>query len=132
MIHTARLSVPKVTLIIMNTLNFQKNMDIRIGQVYITQKACVPNYFGVKQCCFSQSVWICYVHVNTLFTQAEISGSTGKLHCLGKHVLCMKCCIAKVSLYNNLLLEWNANINKLMCMMNFYVTLKDIKNIVDR
>jgi len=44
-------------------------MDIRIGHVYSTQKACVPHYFGVKQWCLSQSVWICYVHVNTLFIQ---------------------------------------------------------------
>jgi len=37
-----------MTLVIMNTLNFQKNMDIRIGQVYSTQNAYVLHYFGVK------------------------------------------------------------------------------------
>ena len=48
---------------------------------------------------------------------SEIAGITGKLRCLGKHVLCMKSHIAQVSPYSNLLLESNANISKLMCVM---------------
>jgi hypothetical protein len=36
-----------------------------------------------------------------MYTKAEIAGVTGKLHCLGKHVLCMKSHIAEATVYNN-------------------------------
>lgn len=106
-----------MTLVIKNTLNFQKNMDIRIVQVYSAQKTLYLIILDLNCGVYlSLCEYVMFVLTHNFNTKAEIAGITGKLHCLGKHVLCMKSHIAQVSPYSNLLLGSNANISKLTCV----------------
>jgi hypothetical protein len=80
-------------------------MDIRIGQVSSTLKACVLHYLELNNGVYLYLCeYVMFTLTHLINTKAERAGITGKLHCLGKHIVWMKSHIAR-SPYCNSLLE---------------------------